>query len=136
MGPVDYTSDHLTSTRVEERSGTPCDSSGRAPGAESPAGGGRPGTSIDGSANSARTPQTPTPRFTSIEGPGCAGCVFLREQIDILLAARGALIEANFALAARALRAESEIGRRVAEERHHAEFLTGPADLQRVGAGG
>ena len=77
-----------------------------------------------------------SPRFTQLEGPGCAGCAFLREQLDVLVASRGALIEANFALAARANAAELELGRRVLEERRHAEFLTGLAALQRVEVGG
>lgn len=67
--------------------------------------------------------------------PNCPGCAFLREQVDILVSARGALIEANFSLAARANAAEIEIGRRVAAEQRQAAFLVGLAALQRVEAG-
>jgi len=55
--------------------------------------------------------------------------------VDILVSARGALIEANFSLAARANAAEIEIGRRVAAEQRQAMFLVGLAALQRGEAG-
>jgi hypothetical protein len=66
---------------------------------------------------------------------GCPGCAFRDEQLDIIVRARGKLIEANFALAARVARLEREIGRRAEEDRHRAEMLVGLADLQRVEVG-